>query len=213
MSFGGVHLHQKGYAGSITITEGSDTATITPTKTASAWQILSDLAALATTNCAGTYAFSVANTGVVRVTSAATFSVSMSTEIQTLCNFDQNTYTSITNLATQADPVGSFHPYTDGDGIYFTKRFRVPTQRGVELYNGSAFVNCPGTNTKFPALSFSVPRTGVLDFLSKTQGIGTPSKVDVWDGTQFITLTLGAIRVRELDAIEGFSQIGLEVVE
>ena len=187
--------------------------TVTPNPTASAWQILSDLASLATSDLASNYDFTISNTGLVRVSSSAVFDVTMSSEIQSLCNFSASSYANISSLATQGAPAGSFHPYTDGDGIYFTKRFRVPVSRGVELYNGSSFANCPGTNPIYPALSFSVPRTDLLDFLDITQDIGTPAKVDVWDGSQFVTLFLGAIGVNELDAIEGFSQIKIEVAE
>ena len=209
--YGAMHFHISGFAGSITITEGADTASVTPKKTDSVWRVLSLLATTATSNCASTYSFSIANNGILTISSTGTFNLAMSTEIRDLCKFASTNYNSVTSVPTSSSPDTSFAPYTDGDGVLFMRNLRAPLGRGFETFEGGHWNNTPGTELKFPLLAFSVLRADLERFLDVTQKIGTPSKVDVLDDGVVSSFFLGSINVAEQDPIEGWTRVRIEV--
>lgn len=213
MAFSGFHLHLNGYSGSITITEGSDSAAVTPKATDSAWRIASALATAATSACSSTYSFSVNDAGLLTISSTGTFNVAMSSAIQSRFNFSASSYSSVSSVTSTTAPDGSFHPYDDGDGVLFTRDLRGPSSQGFETYEGGMWLNTPGTNLRFPILSVSCLRAKVVEFMAITQDLGTPSRVDVLESGAVTQCSLGTITIREVDPIEGWTQISLEVVK
>ena len=213
MAYGGIQFHVSGWAGAITITEGSDSFTVTPNATASPWETASALVVGATSACSSTYSFSVSNVGILTVTSTGTFDLSMSATVQGLFNFSAASYSGVSSVSTTTAPDGSFFPYDDGDGVLFTRRIRAPLNQGFEVYDGGRWANTPGTRHKFPILSVSCLRSKVEEFMDAAQLVGTPSKVDVIDSGAVVSLHLGTITINEQDATSGWTRIGLEVVE
>ena len=213
MAYGGIQFHVSGWSGSITITEGSDSFSVTPKATASPWVTASALVVGATSNCSSTYTFSVSNTGVLTISSTGTFDLTMSTAIQGIMNFSATSFSGVSSASTTTAPDGSFFPYDDGDGVLFTRRVRAPINQGFEVYDGGRWLNTPGTNHKFPVLSVSCLRSKVEEFMDAVQLVGTPSKVDLIDSGSVVSLNLGNIRINEQDRVSGWTRIGLEVVE
>jgi hypothetical protein len=211
--FGALHFHAAGFVGTIVITEGSDTITVTPNKTDSVWRVLDALATAATAGASSTYTFSVSNAGVVSIASTGTFNLTTTAENAALCKFSGTSFSSVSSVTSTAAPASSFTPYTDGDGILFLGNLRVPQDQGVQTFDGGYWLNCGATSLKFPSLSFSCLRPVLETFLDVTQIVGTPAKVDlIVDGSPS-SFFLGAIRVSEQDAIDGWSRVTLEICQ
>ena len=210
--FGGFVFHVSGFSGSITIDQGADSFTYTPKATESPWGILDELATGATAECSGTYTFGVYDSGLVILRSTDSFNLTMSTDIQTILGFSASSYTGITNVTSTNAPKGSFFPYSDGDGVLFTRRIKAPINRGFEVYGGGRWLNTPGTNHTFPVLSVSCLRANVAEFMEQVENLGTPARVDLIKDSVITTLDLGSISIAEQDQVSGWSRIALEVV-
>lgn len=213
MAYGGIQFHVSGWSGSITITEGIGSSTITPAATSSPWQVAQALVLAANADLTSTYSWSVSDSGALTISSTGTFDLSMSTTIQNIFDFASNSYVSVSSVTTDGEAVGGFFPYSDGDGVLFTRRVRAPINQGFELYEGGRWLNTPGTNPKFPVLSVSCLRSKVAEFMETIQNLGTPSKVDLYDSGSIVSCFLGTISINEQDVTTGWTRIGIEVIE
>tara|TARA_R100000655_G_scaffold28902_1_gene58681 strand:+ start:343 stop:981 length:639 start_codon:yes stop_codon:yes gene_type:complete len=211
--FGALHFHAAGFVGSLVLSEGADSVTVTPNATDGVWSVLSQLATAATSGCASTYTFSVTNAGIVSISSTGTFNLAMTAETQAICGFSAASFSSVSSVSSTAAPATSFTPYTDGDGVLLLGNLRAPMSEGFQVFDGGHWANTPGTGLKFPHLSFSCLRSVLEDFLDVTQLIGTPSKVDIMINGSPSTFFLGNIRVSEQDPIDGWTRVNLEVCQ
>ena len=210
--FGGFQLHTVGFSGIITITEGIGSFSVTPKYTDSPYRILDSLVAGATANLSSSYTWSLANSGAVTVSGSGAFDLAMSSAIQSLFNFSAASYSGITSATTTTAPDGAFFPYDDGDGVLFTRDLRSPLSQGFEVYQGGFWNNTPGTNLKSPILVVGCLRANVVEFMTQFQKIGSPAKVDLYDGGSIISMFLGNVSVNEIDPVDGWTRITLEVV-
>lgn len=210
--FGGFVFHVSGFSGFILVEEGADSFQYTPKATDSPWGVLQAVAEGATAACSSTYLWGVDDSGLVTLRASGTFDLTMSTEIQGVLGFSSATYTGIFNVTSTTAPDGSFFPYSDGDGVLFTRRIRGPLNRGFEVYGGGRWLNTPGTNHTFPVLSVSCLRANVAEFMEQVENLGTPARVDLYEDGQIRTLDLGSISIAEQDQVSGWSRIALEVV-
>jgi len=213
MAYGGIQFHVSGWSGSITITEGIGASTITPAATSSPWQVADALVQAANADLLSDYSWSVADSGALTLQSTGTFDLAMSATIQSLFDFAAASYSSISSVTTDGPAVGGFFPYSDGDGVLFTRRVRAPINQGFELYEGGRWLNTPGTNPKFPILSVSCLRSKVAEFMETIQNLGTPSKVDLYSSGSLVSCFLGSISINEQDPTSGWTRIGIEVIE
>ena len=214
MAVAGLQFYVKGFTGAVSITDGSDTVTVTPTSTSSPLLIFVSLSALAQEEFGGTWAVSITSSGLMKLTStgAGTWTISLSGTTQTLCGFSSAFYAGVSSVTSESGPTGSFYPYSDQIGIVYALDVRTPISDGKKSSASSFWLNTPGTNHKRPLLRFSVLRPEALEFIDAVQDLGNPAKVDVWDGTTRLALYGGSIRTREQNAIDGWTQFELEVV-
>ena len=214
MAISGLQFYIKTFSGSISITDGSDTVSVTPSATNSPLLIFETLASLAQTEFGGTWAVDVLTSSRLRLTStgAGTWTLTASGTAGTLCGFTSATYAGVSTVTSDTTPTGSFYPYSDQVGIVYALDVRSPMGDGKKTADAAFWINTPGTNQKRPVLRFSVLRPEALEFLDAVQDLGNPAKVDVWDGSTRLALYVGAIRTREKSAISGWTEFELEVV-
>lgn len=214
MAVSGLQFYVGGFTGAVSITDGSDTVTVTPTSTSSPLLIFVSLAALAEAEFGGTWAVSITSAGLMKLTSAGagTWTISFSGTTQSICGFSSASYAGVSSVTSEAGPTGSFYPYSDHLGIVYALDVRTPISEGKKSSAACFWMNTPGTNHKRPLLRFSVLRPEALEFLDAVQDLGNPAKVDVWDGSTRVALYVGAIRTRERNAIDGWTQFELEVI-
>jgi hypothetical protein len=209
----GLQFWIKGWSGSISVTDGSDTETITPTDAASPLQTMISLASQCQATFGGTWSASVTSDFFLTLTSsgAGTWSATFGGTCDSLTGFSAS-YSSVSTITASSIATGAFYPYSDGLGLLYALDERVPTNQGVQAYSSAFFFNTPGDNLRRPAVSFSCLRAKSLEFIEAIDSLGTPAKVDLWDDTTPRTYYLGNIRTSERAAIDGWTEFSLEVV-
>ena len=209
----GLQFWVKGWSGSITITDGIDSVVVTPENSSSPFQVLKTLA----TNCqgqfGGTWAAEVTTDFFLKLSStgAGTWSATLSGSTDSIMGFSSS-YSSVESMTATSVSQGGFFPYADGNGLVYVMDVRIAGNKGVQLYDGSYWYNTPGTNHRRPVVRFSCLRSKVLEFVEASERMGTPAKVQIVDDDSDSSFYVGNIRTNETNAIDGWSQIQMELI-
>ena len=209
----GLQFWVKGWSGSMFVEQGGTTVFETPVNAASPIQSLLNLAQKAQTAFGGTWSVSVSDDYflILRSTGTSAWNAAFSGTTDTVTGFN-STYSGVTTITAGSVAVGGFYPYTDDHSLLFALDERISSQAGEQTFNGAIWYNTPGTNHRRPALSFSCLRAKSLGFVESMDQIGTPAKVDIWDGETVKSFFLGNVRTSERNSIDGWTTFNMEIV-
>lgn len=209
----GLQFWIKGWSGTISITDGVDTESITPTKAASPIQTLETLADQCETTFGGAWSVRITSNFYLQLVSsgAGTWDATFSGNTDTLTGF-ASFYSGVSSITASAVASGAFYPYDDGEGIIYAIDQRIAGNSGEQAYSSAFWYNTPGTNLHRPAVTFSCLRSKALEFIEAMDLLGSPCKVDLWDGSVARSYYLGNVRTSERAAIDGWTNFRMEVV-
>jgi hypothetical protein len=195
------------------VAQGGTTVFETPVNAASPIQSLVSLAAKAEAAFGGTWSVSVSSNYCLLLSSTGTsaWDAAFGGTTDTLTGFNA-TYSGVTSITAGSVASGGFYPYADDHSLLFALDERISTETGEQTFNGAIWYNTPGTNHRRPALSFSCLRAKSLEFVEAMDQIGTPAKVDIWDGETVKSFFLGNVRTSERNSIDGWTTFNMEIV-
>lgn len=208
----GLQFWVKGWSGSISVTDGVDSVVVTPDNSSSPFEVLRTVAANCQTTFGGTWSAELTSDFFLRLSSsgAGTWDASLTETCDTLMGLNAS-YSSVSAIAGTSIPAGGFFPYDDGNGLVYVLDARIAGNTGVQLYDGAYWYNTPGTNHRRPVVRFSCLRAKVLNFVEAVENMGTPAKVQIVDDADDPSFYVGNIRTSETNAIDGWTNIQMEL--
>jgi hypothetical protein len=211
----GLIFHAKGYTGSITVTDGASSVVVTPTNSSSAFEVMKTVAANCEAEFGGTWTTTLNDSFFLKIESsgAGTWSMTLGGNTKDKMGMGSASYSGVSTVTATQVPQGAFFPYADGAGLLFALDARVPTAKGKQTFDSAVFYNTPATNQKRPICRFSCLRSKTLDFVAASQFMGTPAKVQIIDDADNSSYFVGNIRTRETAAIDGWSEIEMELAK
>jgi hypothetical protein len=209
----GLQFHVKGWSGSIVIDDGVDTVTVTPSDASSPFEVLEEVASECQSTFGGTWTASVDSSFFLSLTSsgAGTWDASFGGTTYSLMGFSSS-YSGVSSITASGIATGGFYPYSDGDGLVYVLDARLPGSGGIQTFDAAFWYNTPGTNHRNPIVNLSVLRSLSLSFVEAAQSMGTPAKVQIVDDSGNPSFFVGNIRTSERNAIDGWTQIQMELV-
>ena len=209
----GLQFWVKGWSGSITVTDGVDSVVVAPSNSSSPFEVLKTLAEECQAEFGGSWSATITGDFFLKLQSAraGTWDATLTGTCASIMGF-ASSYTSVNSITGTAIPSGGFFPYEDGDGLVYVMDARIAGNQGVQVYDGAYWYNTPGTNHRRPVVRFSCLRSKVLNFVESVQAMGTPAKVQIIDDGDDASFYVGNIRTNETNAIDGWSNINMELI-
>jgi len=175
----GIIVHRSGWAGTVTASDGVDSAVVTLTghESAHAWML--ELEAEAQANIDASYTLSITTSGYYRVScDVACTLVFSSSAVAARFGFSSASYASATTRTAEAIAPGSWYPYAT-DGI---EQGLVAPQGGPDAtrYYGSGYrPHVPAWSPAAPTTEAKTLRTSSHGLVTAVSYSDTPAKVDV----------------------------------
>lgn len=207
-------VHEAGWLGSVVAAGGGGTATVTPAPTSGAYQVLDALQTTARAAIDVSFTWDLNSDGRVTLACDTAFTLTLSATAATRLGFTSTSYSAVTFRFAETTPPGALRPYTDEEGGVWLamEDVRLTSRRGVAGHDQAWRLSCPATRPRRPQLRFAVLRSNAQAWLSAWQRIGTPAKVDTFDGSAVTTLHVARLSAREQSATSGWTSFDLEVL-
>jgi len=209
----GLQFWVKGWSGSITITDGVDSVIVSPQNASSPFEILKTLKTECQAEFGGAWTAEITSDFFLKLSSAGagTWSATFTGSTNSIMGFSSS-YAAVESIEATSVSTGGFFPYEDGNGLLYVMDVRIAGNSGVQLYDSSYWYNTPGTNHRKPVVRLSCLRSKVLQFVEASEHMGTPAKVQIVDDDADPSFYVGNIRTNETNAIDGWSQIQMELI-
>ena len=209
----GLQFWVKGWSGSITVTDGVDSVVVAPSNSSSPFEVLKTVAIDCQAEFGGTWTASIDSDFFLQLrgSGVGNWDITFTGTCASIMGFSAS-YTGVTTITGTAIPSGGFFPYDDGDGLVYVMDARIAGNQGVQVYDGAYWYNTPGTNHRRPVVRFSCLRSKVLNFVESVQAMGTPARVQIIDDDDDSSFYVGNIRTNETNAVDGWSNINMELI-
>lgn len=207
-------VHEPGWLGSVVVAGGGGTATVTPAATSGAYQVLDQLQTAARATIDVSFTWGLNSDGRVTLACDTAFTLTLSATAAQRLGFTSTTYGAVAFRFAETTPPAALRPYADEQGGVWLamEDVRLTTRRGVAGHDTGWRLSCPATRPRRPQLRFAVLRSNAQAWLSAWQRLGTPAKVDTFDGSTVTTLHVTRLAAREESAASGWTSFDLEVL-